>query len=246
MNTIKAIAATLIIFYTATPASAQFKVPSILKQIPSSNSGQPSADEIGAGIKDALQTGIANGTSRLSAPNGFLNNPSVKIAFPTEALKLEKTLRSMGFNELCDNVVNSLNHAAEDAVKEALPVFRESLKQMSIKDASNILLATEKDAATQYFKTSTSAQLTEKFKPIIQASLDKAGATKYWAAATSQYNKVPLTSKINTDLNDYVTKKALAGLFQEIAKEELKIRESSGARATPLLQKVFAYADQKK
>lgn len=225
---------------------AQIKVPSILKQLPSSKTGQPSLEEIGSGIKEALQTGVSNGTSRLSAVNGFLNNPSVKIAFPIEAQRAEKTLRGLGFNDACDNVIKSLNHAAEQAAKEALPIFMTSIKGMNIKDASNILMAKEQDAATQYFKTATTSQLTEKFRPIIQANLDKAGATKYWTTATSQYNKVPMTSKINTDLNDYVTQKALAGLFHEVALEELKIRENNSYRASPLLQKVFGYADKSK
>lgn len=225
---------------------AQIKVPSILKQLPSSKSGQPSLEEIGSGIKEALQTGVSNGTSRLSAENGFLNHPSVKIAFPVEAQRAEKTLRGLGFNDACDNVIKSLNHAAEQAAKEALPIFMRSIKEMNIKDASNILMAKEQDAATQYFKAATTSQLTEKFKPIIQANLDKAGATKYWTTATSQYNKIPMASKINTDLNDYVTQKALAGLFHEVALEELKIRESNSNRASPLLQKVFAYADKSK
>ena len=226
--------------------NAQIKIPSILKQIPSAQAGQPSLEEIGSGIKEALQTGVSNGTSRLSAMNGFLNNPSVKITFPVEAQKAEKTLRGLGFNSVCDNVINSLNHAAEEAAKEALPIFMSSIKEMTIKDASNILLAKNQDAATQYFKTATTLQLTEKFRPVIQSNLDKAGAAKYWATATSQYNKIPMTSKINTDLNEYVTQKALAGLFHEVAQEELKIRESNSYRASPLLKKVFAYADKSK
>lgn len=224
--------------------NAQIKVPSILKQIPSSQTGQPSIEEIGSGIKEALQTGVSNSTSRLSAVNGFLNNPSVKIIFPAEAQKAEKTLRGLGFNDMCDNVIKSLNRAAEEAAKEALPIFMSSIKQMTFKDARNILLAKDQDAATQYFKTTTTSQLSEKFKPIIQSNLDKAGATKYWTTATSQYNKIPMTGKINTNLNDYVTQKALAGLYHEIAEEELKIRKNNSYRASPLLQKVFAYADK--
>lgn len=241
------IAIIAILTVTTHTATAQFKVPSILKQLPSSSgNGQPSLDEIGSGIREALQAGVSNGTSRLSAVNGFLDNPLVKIAFPPEAQKAEKTLRNLGFNDLCNNVTNSLNHAAEEAVKEALPIFIASIKQMTFKDASNILLAKEPDAATQFFKTATTNQLSEKFKPIIQINLDKTGATKYWTSAASQYNKIPMTGKINTDLNDYVTKKALEGLFHEIAVEELKIRENNSFRTTPLLQKVFAYADKEK
>ena len=246
MKKFTALSLTLVFFSTIGTSQAQIKVPSILKQIPTSKNAQPSIDEIGAGIKEALLNGITKSTTSLSAENGFLNNPWVKIPFPPEAEKAEKTLRRLGFNDMCDNVVSSLNHAAEDATKEALPIFMAALKQMSFKDASNLLLSKEKDAATQFFKTATSAQLTEKFRPIIQMSLDKTGATKYWAAATTQHNKIPMVAKINTDLNDYATRQALTGLFMQIGVEEAKMRENSSYRTSPLLQKVFNYADKSK
>ena len=116
---------------------------------------------------------------------------------------------------------------------------------MTLQDVSNILLGSQ-DAATQYFKKTTTEQLTASFKPVIQNSLDKTNATKYYGQAASEYNKIPFVSKMNPDISAYVTQKAIDGLFYEIALEELNIRKNIGARSTPLLQKVFAFADQKK
>jgi hypothetical protein len=205
----------------------------------------PSQTEMSSGIKQALELGTGYGIDRLSAQNGFLGNAAVKILFPAEAKKVENTLRSIGLNSLCDNVITSLNRAAEDAVKEAKPIFVDAIKQMSFQDVTNILLG-DKDAATQYFKKSTNAALVAKFSPIISNSINKVGATKYWGDVTTAYNKLPLVTPVSTDLTGYVTDKAISSLFLEIAQEELKIRENVSARSTGLLQKVFAYADTKK
>lgn len=207
--------------------------------------GTPSTLEIGNGLKQALEIGTGKSSDQLSAVNGFLKNAEVKILFPPEAQKAEKTLRGLGLNSLCDNVITSLNHAAEDAAVQAKPIFVAAIKQMTLKDVTNILLG-NKDAATQYFKQTTTSQLSGKFKPVIQVSLNKVGATKYYTDAAQAYNKVPFVSKINPDISDYVTQKAIDGLFIEIAKEELNIRQNLSARSTPLLQKVFAFADKQK
>ena len=204
----------------------------------------PSAAEIALGLKQALENGTSNSSQRLSAQNGFLGNVAIKILFPPEAQKAERTLRSLGLNQLCDNVVTSLNRAAEDAAKEAKPIFINAIKQMTITDATNILLGRQDDAATQYFKRVTNSQLSEKFRPVIQNSLGKVGATKYWGDVVNRYNQIPLTADINPDLASYVTQMAINGLFHEIAQEELKIRQNISARNTTLLQKVFGYADR--
>lgn len=208
--------------------------------------GTPTSSEIGLGLKQALELGTGYGVDKLSAQNGFLGNAAVKILFPAEAQKVESTLRSLGLNSLCDNVITSLNRAAEDAVKEAKPIFVDAIKQMSFQDVTNILLGSNKEAATQYFKRTTNAALVAKFTPIINSSINKVGATKYWGDVTSAYNKLPLVTPVSTNLTGYVTDKAINSLFLEIAKEELKIRDNVGARSTSLLQKVFAYADTKK
>jgi hypothetical protein len=222
---------------------SQAQLGNILKQIPTT--GTPSTLEIASGIKQALEIGTAHGADQLSATNGFLGNAAVKILFPPEAKKVESTLRSIGLNSLADNVITSLNRAAEDAAKEAKPIFTDAIKQMTITDATNILLG-NKDAATQYFKRVTTSQLMAKFSPVITNSLNKVGATKYWTQAASSYNKIPLVKPVNTDLSNYVAQKAIEGMFVQVAQEELQIRSNINARSTTLLQKVFGYADKKK
>lgn len=205
----------------------------------------PSNLEIGNALKQALQQGTAKSADQLSAVNGFFGNAAVKILFPPEAQKVENTLRDMGMNKLCDNVILSLNRAAEDAAKDAKPIFIDAIKKMTLQDVSGILLG-KQDAATQYFKRTTTGALTVKFKPVIKASLDKVGATKYYGTAAGEYNKLPFLKHLNPDITDYATQKTIDGLFVEIAQEELKIRQNiPAARSTPLLQKVFNFADTK-
>ena len=222
---------------------SQSKLGNILKQLPTT--ANPSALEIGQGIKQALEIGTSKGADQLSAKDGFLGNLAVKLLFPPEAQKVEKTLRSIGLGSLADNVILSLNRAAEDAAKEAKPIFVSAIKQMTITDATNILLG-NKDAATEYFKRVTTAQLTAKFSPVVTNSLSKVGATKYWGDAAGKYNKLPLVKPVNTDLSGYVTQKAIEGMFIQVAQEELTIRNNLNARSTTLLQKVFGYADKNK
>lgn len=223
---------------------SQNNIGNILKQIPTN--GTPTSLEIATGLKQALELGTSAGADRLSAKDGFLGNLAVKILFPPEAQKVEKTLRSVGLNTLADNVILSINRAAEDAAKEAKPIFMSAIKQMTIADATNILLSGSKDAATQYFKRVTTAQLLAKFSPVITTSLNKVGATKYWTDAATAYNKIPLVKPVQTDLAAYVAQKAIDGMFIQVAQEELKIRDHISARTTSLLQKVFGYADTKK
>jgi len=222
---------------------SQAQLGNIIKQLP--GGANPTATEMGLGIKQALELGTSRGADLLSAKDGFLGNLAVKIFFPPEAQKVEKTLRSIGLGSLADNVILSINRAAEDAAKEAKPIFLSAIKQMTIADATNILFG-DKDAATEYFKRVTTAQLMEKFKPVISNSLNKVGATKYWGDAANQYNKIPLVKPVSTDLSDYVAQKAIDGMFIQVAQQELLIRDNLSARTTTLLQKVFGYADRNK
>lgn len=227
-------------------AQAQIKLPQIIKQaVNSVNSGDPSQLEIGSALKEALELGISAGSDRLSVQDGFLGNAAVKLLFPPEAQKVEKTLRGLGLNKQCDDFILSLNRAAELAAKEAKPIFISALKQMSLRDAASILLAKEPNAATAYFQRTTSDALRAKFQPVIESTLAKADATRYWTGLSTRYNKIPFVTKVNTDLTSYATQKAMDGLFYEIAQEELKIRQNSASRSTTLLQKVFGYADKK-
>jgi hypothetical protein len=205
----------------------------------------PTQFEIGSALKQALEFGTTKSSDRLSTVDGFFANAAVKILFPPEAQKVETTLRTLGLGKLADNVILSMNRAAEDAAKQAKPIFIAAVKQMTIQDVTNILFGNQ-DAATQYFKRTTTDGLSLAFKPIIQNSLNKVGATKYYTDAATAYNKVPFVTKVNPDISDYVMRKAIDGLFIEIAEEELNIRRNLSARTTPLLQKVFAYADRNK
>ncbi len=210
-----------------------------------SSDGTPSSLEIGNGLKEALEVGIAEGANRLSVQDGYLGNSLVKVLLPPEAQKVESTLRSLGLGSMVDKTIESLNRGAENAAKEAAPIFVSAIKSMTIQDATSILLGNQ-DAATSYLKSSTSTQLTNAFTPVIENSLNEVNATKYWSEMITRYNKIPLVEDVNPDLTAYVTDKALDGLFLMVAKEELKIRENVGSRTTDLLQKVFGYADTKK
>jgi enolase len=134
----------------------------------------------------------------------------------------------------------TLNRGAEDAAKEAKPIFISAIKSMTIQDAWAILKG-EDNAATEYLRKTTSSQLKEKFKPVIQSSLNKVNATKYYGELVTRYNKIPLVEKVNPNLDDYATDKAIDGLFVMIAKEEKNIRQDPVARTTELLKKVFGY-----
>lgn len=207
--------------------------------------GNPSQLEISNGLKQALELGTDKSSDQLSAVDGFFKNAAVKILFPPEAQKVESTLRSIGLGKLADNVILSLNRAAEDAAGQAKPIFINAIKQMTLQDVTNILLGRQ-DAATQYFKRTTTLQLAASFKPVIQNSLSKVGATRYYSDAAAAYNRIPLVTKVNPNISDYVTQKAIDGLFVVIAQEELNIRQNLSARTTPLLQKVFGYYDRNK
>lgn len=203
-----------------------------------------STKEIAEALKQALEAGATKSADLLSKQNGFFGNQAVKILFPPEAIKAEATLRKLGLNKLCDDAILSFNRAAEDAAVQAKPIFISAVKKMSVKDATNILMG-ENDAATAYFKKNTADSLSKVFDPIIQASMDKVGATKYYTDVAKSYNKVSMTTKINPDLKAYVTQKAMDGLFLQIAAEELNIRKNSAFRTTDLMKKVFAMADKK-
>ncbi len=197
--------------------------------------------QVAAGLKEALSIGASNSTTRLSSVNGFFSNAALKILMPEEAKKVESTLRSIGLGSLVDKAIQSMNRGAEEASKSALPIFKDAIQQMTINDAMGILKGGD-FAATNYFKGKTNDALTQSFRPVIESSLKKVDATKYWNDVFSAYNKVSRTP-VNTDLTAYVTEKAIAGIFHELAQEEQKIRKDPAARVTELLKKVFSQQD---
>lgn len=196
--------------------------------------------EVGDGLKEALVNGISKGADLVSQADGYFKNPEIKIPFPPEVQKVEKTLRDIGLGGEVDKFVMTLNRGAEDAAKEAKPIFVSAIKSMTIQDAWAILQG-EDNAATEYLRRTTSPQLKSAFKPVIQNSLNKVNATKYYGELVTRYNKIPLVEKVNPNLDDYATDKAIEGLFVMIAKEEKNIRKDPVARTTELLKRVFGY-----
>ncbi|MEK6781415.1 MAG: DUF4197 domain-containing protein [Bacteroidota bacterium] len=194
--------------------------------------------EVGEGLKEALINGISKGADKTSQMDGYFKNPEIKIPFPPEVKKVEDKLRLLGLGSEVDKFVMTLNRGAEDAAKEAKPIFVAAIKQMTIDDAFGILKG-QPDAATQFLKKTTTSQLKEKFKPVVQKSLDKVSATKYYGDLVGTYNKIPLVEKVNPDLNEYATDMAIQGLFIMIAKEEKNIRQDPMARTSDLLKRVF-------
>jgi len=212
------------------------KVSSVLSKTTGGN-GSLSNDEIIKGLKEALTIGTDSSTKRISKVDGFFKDAAIKILMPEEAKKVEKTLRSFGMSALVDKAILSMNRAAEDAASGISTIFWDAIKQMSVKDGLSILRGGD-FAATEFLKKNTSAVLTEKMRPVIQASLDKVNATQYWKDVFTAYNRFS-KQPVNTDLNAYVTSRAMEGVFYEIGLEEQKIRKDPAAQVTDLLKKVF-------
>ena len=201
-------------------------------------------NDIANGLKQALNQGIDKQVSQLTQVNGFYGDNAVKILLPQELQKVEQGLRAVGLGNLADEGIKSLNRAAENAVKEATPIFVNAIQQMSFADAKNILMGAD-DSATTYLENKTSQQLYNKFEPIIKSSFNKVGADEIWSNIINKYNSLPLVQKVNPDLTDYVAQEALKGVFKKIAVEEKQIRNSYTSRTTDLLKRVFALQDQK-
>lgn len=203
-----------------------------------------SEQDIANGLKQALDKGIDDQVQKLTQENGFYGNAAVKILLPDELQKVEKGLRDFGLGSLADEGIKALNRAAEDAVKEATPIFVSAVKEMTFTDAKNILLGDDK-AATSYLQSKTTNSLYNKFNPVIKNSFAKVGADQIWSNLINKYNALPLTQNVNPDLTDYVTTQALSGVFTMIAEEEKEIRNNYSSRTTDLLRKVFALQDNK-
>lgn len=227
----------LIFSVVLTSCGQKFNLGKILNSV--SKNAPLSEEEVGEGLKEALSVGINLGADKASALDGYLNNPKIRIPFPPEVQKIETTLRSIGLGGEVDKFITALNRGAEEAAKEAKPIFISAIKQLSIREAFNILRG-EKDAATQFLKRTTSAQLMQSFEPSVVKSLEKTNATKYYSDLAITYNKIPFVTKINPDLKGYATQKAIDGLFILVAEEEAKIRENPLARTTQLLKRVFS------
>ncbi len=199
-----------------------------------------SETEINDGLKAALLQGVGNAVKSLGRENGFLNNIRVKIPLPSALQKTEKTLRVLGQGKKVDEFVESMNHAAEKAVPVATDIFLDSVKQMTFTDAKNILLSKEDDAATQFFRRTTENRLSENFRPIVENFTAKVGVTQKYKEMVGKYGVLgKVVGQDASDIDGYITQKALDGLFLLMADEEKKIRTNPIGRTTDLLRKVF-------
>jgi hypothetical protein len=237
MNKIKS-TLTLVALLTAGVTMAQF--PGKLKQkLPAAlNKSSLSQEQIGKGLKEALKKGVEKGVDHVSKTDGFLKDKAIKVLMPPDAKKVEDKLRAVGQGKKVDSAIESFNRAAEDASIQAKDIFIQAITSMTLTDAKSILSGKD-DAATNFLKEKTKQELYTKFEPIIQASLNKVGATKHWETVMTSYNKIPFVKKVNPNLKEYVTNKAIDGLFVQIAKEEKEIRDNPSSRTTDLLKEVF-------
>ncbi|MGQ2983854.1 DUF4197 domain-containing protein [Flavobacterium sp.] len=239
----KILFALFIITAVSTGANAQLK-DLVGKGKEMLSGGSLSNADIGKALKEALNNGVTREVTKLTAEDGFYKNEAVKILLPPELQKVDKKLRQMGMSSLADEGIKVLNRAAEDAVKEATPIFVDAITKMTITDAKKILMGAD-NSATSYLQKTTTTPLYGKFSPVVKTSLDKVGADAVWEKIISKYNSLPLVTKVNPDLTDYVTNKALDGVFKMITVEEKNIRTNLSSRTSDLLKKAFALQDKK-
>jgi hypothetical protein len=195
--------------------------------------------EIVEGLKEALEIGTSKAVALVSKNNGYLNNPKIKIPLPENVQKAESFLRNIGFGSKIDKFELSMNRAAERAAPRAKSIFWDAIKKMTFGDARQILEGQD-DAATIFFREKTSSQLQDEFKPIVNQAMSEVGVTQAYKSVDRKVRKMPFTNSLSFDLDQYVTDKALDGLFLMLAEEEKKIRQDPAARVTDLLKKVFA------
>lgn len=208
----------------------------LMDSVPLSNA------DVARGLKEALNFGVDDAVKFLSAEDGYFGSP-YKILLPAEARKVTDKLKVIpGFKNVENEIIKKINRAAEDAAKSAGPIFLGAIKNMSFNDAMNILMG-QKNAATQYLNTNTNTALYGEFNPVINNSLNKFNALGYWADAVNAYNKIPFVDKVNPDLSDHITNRALEGLFSLVEQKELGIRTDLSQRSTDLLKKVFKKQD---
>jgi hypothetical protein len=205
----------------------------------------PSNNEIIEGLKEALKTGTNKTAATVSKTDGYLKNARLFIPFPPEAIDMRNKLVKLGLEKKVLEFEASLNRAAEKAAEGAAPVFINSITKMTVGDGMAILKGAD-TAATHYLKQGTSAELYTQYKPVVKDAIAKVKVTQYWDPLVKKYNKIPGVKKQNPDLEDYVTKKAMAGLFLLVADEEAKIRKDHAARVNDILKKIFGYADTQK
>lgn len=232
----------IIVLLSILSFSACAELQQVVDTLPNQSGIGMDSNTIASGLRQALDMGIDKQVTKLTQPDGFYKNPLVKIFLPQELKKVDQTLRDIGLGSLADEGIKALNRAAENAVKEATPIFVSAVKDITFADAKNILLGPD-NAATNYLEQRTNNALYAKFNPVIENSFAKVGADQIWKNIITKYNSVPFVTKVNPDLTDYVTNEALRGVYKMISVEEKEIRNNISARTTTLLRQVFALQD---
>ncbi len=213
----------------------------LLSTTGNSTLGSMSQTELGKAVKELLQVSADNSLAKLGVTDGFFRNTEVKIPFPQSLKKVEDKLRQVGFSNQVDQFTEKLNRSAEDAATGVKEIFKTAITQMTINDALGIILGNE-DAATEYMKNTTTSAITSKVSSVVAKSNEKIKLASYWTPLATKYNAVmALTggSQVSTDLTQYVTEKAVAGIFKIMAKEEKEIRTKTSAQTSSLLRTVF-------
>ncbi len=200
--------------------------------------GSSSSGQVASGLKEALKVGTERAVADTSRPGGFLDNPLVRIALPSELRTMSQGLRLIGMGEQVDELEIGMNRAAEKASAAATPIFWNAITSMTLTDAMGILNGGN-TAATEYFRDRTSVSLSKRFRPVIQSNMENVGIYQEYKQLLTTYESIPLASKPSLDLTEYVTDAALKGLFEVLGQEETKIREDPAARTTKLLKEVF-------
>ncbi len=232
----------IIVLLSILSFSACAELQQVVDTLPNQSGIGMDSNTIASGLRQALDMGIDKQVTKLTQPDGFYKNPLVKIFLPQELKKVDQTLRDIGLGSLADEGIKALNRAAENAIKEATPIFVSAVKDITFADAKNILLGPD-NAATNYLEQRTNNALYAKFNPVIENSFAKVGADQIWKNIITKYNSVPFVTKVNPDLTDYVTNEALRGVYKMISVEEKEIRNNISARTTTLLRQVFALQD---
>lgn len=195
-------------------------------------------EDIVQGLKEALEVGTGNAVSTAGKRDGYLGNPAIRIPLPGPVAKVESALRVAGYGDTVDNFVTSMNRAAEKAAPEAKSIFWDALREMTFSDAKQILNGRENEA-TLYFKNKTSTELSELFKPMVHNAMGDVGVTRSYQELDARVRSLPFADRLAFDLDQYVTDRAMDGLFHLLAEEEAKIRTNPAARTTELLKRVF-------
>lgn len=232
-------ACTVAMLLVSSGVGAQGRLTDWLRRLPSAGLTEA---EAGRGVKEALAQGVTRAVLNLHRTDGFFGSELYKVLLPPDAANAEAFLRRTGLGAQVDKAILAINRGAEDAVGEATPIFVGAIQEMTLTDALGIVRGPS-DAATSYFRRKTSDQLTQAFSPAVGAALERTHATKYYADLARTYNRVPLAGgRIDPDLTAYVVGKAVGALFDQIAREEERIRTNPAARTTDLLKKVFGTA----